>query len=248
MSDLENKTPVKIQQIPDGIDPDQYAKDNNSVNFNAIPFGPFVIGLRCPDNVIKFLKEEGDKLEDLSVKTKLAGHLEKEHQYPEDIKIQFAEKMNNIFTGYREAHLLHYGMDLLIKQHGDKYEDFKPQMYLENLWINYMRENEFNPPHVHSGDLSFVIYLEVPSTEDEIKNHIANSPPPGWIQFMNEMSGNEATWKVTQQTFKPIEGDMYIFPASLNHTVFPYKTPGKRTSVSGNIMYTNRDKWPKYFF
>ena len=31
--------------------------------------------------------------------------------------------------------------------------------HLEKLWINYQKANEYNPPHDHTGDLSFVIYF-----------------------------------------------------------------------------------------
>ena len=54
------------------------------------------------------------------------------------------------------------------------------------LWINYQQMNEYNPPHNHRGDLSFVIYLQVP---EEIANeyretkHEHNNPGPGMICF-----------------------------------------------------------------
>ena len=238
----------KYETVPEGMDPKEYAEQQGGIHYSCVPFGPFVMRLTTPTEVVDFLKVEGKKLEDLSVKTKLAGHLDKEHQYPEEIKLKFVDMMGNVFSGYRNAHIHYHGIQKMIDERGDDIKNFEPQMYLENLWVNYMREGEFNPPHVHSGDLSFVIYLGVPDMKEEIDAHIANSPPPGSIQFMNELGGNEETWKVTQQTFNPVEGEMFIFPASLHHSVFPYKTPGTRISVSGNIHYTNKDKWPKYFF
>ena len=30
------------------------------------------------------------------------------------------------------------------------------------FWINYQKQNGFNPPHDHDGKLSFVIYLKIP--------------------------------------------------------------------------------------
>ena len=223
-------------------------EDAGHVRFNIIPFGPFVMHLTPPKGVVDFLREEGAKLTDLEVRKNLAGHLEKEHRYPDDVKMKFVEMMAPIFQGYRHSHLEHFGLHRRIEEEGHDIKDFEPQLYLETLWINYMREGEYNPPHIHSGHLSFVIYLDIPDMKEELEAHIANSPPPGSIQFMNELTGNEHTWKVTQQHLEPVEGEMVIFPAALNHVVFPYKTPGTRVSVSGNIFYTNIDKWPKYFF
>ena len=44
----------------------------------------------------------------------------------------------------------------------------------------------------------------------------------------------------------PMTGDLYIFPASLKHYVFPFKSPGTRVSVSGNIMF-DQDSRVDYF-
>ena len=216
--------------------------------YSSVPFGPFVMHLKVPDSLVDFLKTEGDKLTDLSVREKLAGHLEKEHRYPIDIQEKFIKMTASIFDGYRESHLKYFQLDNVIKQYGHDYGTFKPTMVLENLWVNYMRENEYNPLHTHSGDLSFIIYLDVPDMSVELKNHVANSPPPGWVMFQNELMGNEPTWKIIRQSSPPKTGHMFIFPAGLHHQVSPYKTPGTRISVSGNLKYTNRDKWPGYFF
>jgi hypothetical protein len=238
-----------IVDVPEGMNPEEFAKQNGGISFRPLPFGPFVVQLQVPDNIVTFLKDEGKKLEDEHlIREKLAGHLEREFQYPEEVKNKFADMAANIFTGYREAHKQYFYLDQSIEAAGDNYEDFKPTMWLENLWINYMRENEYNPPHTHTGALSFVIYLNTLNLKDSNAKHMASSPPPGWIQFQNELGGNEETWKVTQQTYAPMEGNMFIFPASLNHSVYPFREPGLRMSVSGNIHYTNRDKWPKYFF
>ena len=113
-----------------------------------------------------------------------------------------------------------------------------------------MREGEYNPPHNHSGDLSFVTFLKLPPWEEELKNHIANSPPPGSLVFQNELDATpqHSQWKTTNAKMFPYIGVLWIFPALLSHVVYPYKTPGERISVSGNLIYTNRDKFPKNYF
>ena len=125
----------KYETIPEGMDPKEYAEQQGGIHYNYIPFGPFVMHLTAPDDVVDFLKVEGKKLEDLSVKTKLAGHLDKEHQYSEEVKLKFVDMMGPVFAGYRNAHLYHYGLQNTIKANGDDLKDFEPVMFMENIWI-----------------------------------------------------------------------------------------------------------------
>ena len=60
-----------------------------------------------------------------------------------------------------------------------RYEDGKkikleetPDKYLmEALWCNWQGAGDFNPPHDHGGDLTWVIYLKIPEelNEENIK-------------------------------------------------------------------------------
>ena len=110
------------------------------------------------------------------------------------------------------------------------------QYIVSDLWCNFQRANEFNPPHNHGGLLSFVIYLKVPK---DIKNECLrhqetkSSAGPGSISFF--MGDSDKKNSVTNNSFFPEEGDMFIFPAWLKHWVFPFKSKCTRVSVSGNV-------------
>jgi hypothetical protein len=43
-------------------------------------------------------------------------------------------------------------------------------------------------------------------------------------------------------------GDIYIFPAMLQHWVVPFKSKIERISVSGNLEITNKNDLPKNYF
>ena len=44
-------------------------------------------------------------------------------------------------------------------------KEFKGFEYqLESMWFNVSYAGDFNPPHAHGGDLSFVIFVEIPYT------------------------------------------------------------------------------------
>ena len=55
-------------------------------------------------------------------------------------------------------------------------------------------------------------------------------------------------WAFTGQAIRPQTGDMYIFPALLQHWVVPYKTKCTRVSVSGNLTIVNRHELPQNYF
>ena len=110
---------------------------------------------------------------------------------------------------------------------------------LIQLWINFQKAKEYNPPHDHGGDLSFVIYLQVP---DEIKEE--NERTKG--EHRNEGAGiisfdygQKAPFSICRQLRMPEEGKLLIFPAWLMHHVHAFESDVERISVSGNI-------WIKY--
>ena len=35
-------------------------------------------------------------------------------------------------------------------------------IYLDTMWVNFQKKYEFNPPHTHTGVLSFVIFIQIP--------------------------------------------------------------------------------------
>ena len=78
----------------------------------------------------------------------LAGHLDKELKYTIEDRSWFLSKFSPVLNDHM-VFLNHY--------HG---KDFKVNCKLTDLWINFMQKGDFNPPHIHSGELSFVIYLQ----------------------------------------------------------------------------------------
>ena len=107
---------------------------------------------------------------------------------------------------------------------------------LKALWINYMKADEFNPPHDHYGDLSFVIYPNIPKELiEENKEYKGRSCGPGAVTWMYGQ-GDHQYIKVVPRM--PETGDLFIFPASLQHWVFPFKSNVERISISGNLLGT----------
>ena len=96
-----------------------------------------------------------------------------------------------------------------------------------------MKRYEYNPPHDHSDELSFVIFLDVPQAiRDEQKAFIGNSGGPGSLGFLYGEGNSQA---ITYQATMPQTGDMFIFPAWVKHYVAPFYSDVTRISVSGNV-------------
>lgn len=104
---------------------------------------------------------------------------------------------------------------------------------LLDLWINYQERYEINPEHTHSGDLSFIIYLQIPdSLIAENKSYKGRSAGPGGIKFRY---GEKTDYTISDHYFLPEVGDLYIFPSQLAHEVYPFTSQCTRISVAGNL-------------
>ena len=113
---------------------------------------------------------------------------------------------------------------------------------LTRLWINHMKQHEFNPVHRHSGHYSFIVFVQIPFDGLELRR---NSPGfkgnynlSGGLSFFHKGS-NMPTACFTEERILPDrswEGRVLIFPAYLDHCVYPfYNTEESRITISGNV-------------
>jgi len=116
------------------------------------------------------------------------------------------------------------------------------ELYLKKLWVNYQYKNEFNPLHTHGGVLSFVIWIKIPTNAEEQHNlpiaKNSNCPSASDFQFVyTDILGNIQRYPIQLSTQD--NGLMMIFPANLNHQVYPfYDCDENRVSISGNICWS----------
>ena len=185
-------------------------------------WGPYLAKFKVENKLIKELNKRAKTLT-RDARFTLAGHLDNENCYEDKDKEWFMETFKPYFQSYLEESVKRQSLAKPINK-----------VKLIDLWINFMKRYEYNPPHFHDGDLSFVIYTKVPQKLIDEK-YIGTSGKPGSIIFQFGEQGSRVGGYITQRTFMPEEGDMFIFPAGLYHHVTPYKTNVERISVSGNI-------------
>ena len=124
-------------------------------------------------------------------------------------------------------------------------EEWYTQML--SMWIISQKDNEYNPAHIHTKcDLSAVMYLKIPEYSPTRKFN--RTEDDGAINFAG-VAGKDPRWGTPIMTIQPVVGDFYIFPASQQHWVYPFRTPdgkGERRSVSFNVVFSSKTEQEEY--
>jgi hypothetical protein len=105
----------------------------------------------------------------------------------------------------------------------------RPAPYVHgDIWVNLQKKNEFIPNHDHDGILSYTIWMKLPQTD--------GNRYEGSFEFTYlDVLGNVRNHLI--QLTKNDEGSIIMFPATLQHCVYPfYSGDDVRISVSGNIL------------
>jgi uncharacterized protein (TIGR02466 family) len=111
-------------------------------------------------------------------------------------------------------------------------------------WINVNRAGDFNVLHCHPGCfLSAVYYVKVPP--DMKGGEIVFRDPRGPAVAMYETPGIDLPWVSSGMgiPFAPATGELFIFPAWLEHRVERFEGTGERISIAFNV--TNPDAVPE---
>jgi hypothetical protein len=109
------------------------------------------------------------------------------------------------------------------------------QIRLNSIWVNEMKDNEYNPIHVHQGSLftglSSVMILSLPShygkeysAEDKRTN--------GSLQILGNTNGQFA--HVDYAPRLQVR-DFYVFPYDMRHCVYPFNSTNEvRRTLAAN--------------
>lgn len=112
---------------------------------------------------------------------------------------------------------------------------------LNNAWVNFQKKYEVNPPHNHSGLVSFVLYLEIPYDYEKEKQVNPGKDSRhnlgGTFSFIYpDPLGGIGSYFI--KIDKTMIYKCLIFPSVLGHSVHPfYSSNGSRISISGNFFY-----------
>jgi len=115
----------------------------------------------------------------------------------------------------------------------NKIKEYKT--HLNSIWVNEMKAHEYNPIHVHQGNLftglSSVMILKLPNTYG-VEYSSEETPQNGKLQILGAANGQFA--KIDYQP--PMElKDFYVFPYDMRHCVYPFNgTNETRRTLAAN--------------
>ena len=189
---------------------------------------------KLPDNIVKDIWKliEEAKENPYDERSVLAGNISSSLNLntKSPITVSFIQNVLKIFI---DKYVETYGLT-------DEQREKEHQLDLSRFWVNFQKQTEFNPIHGHSGLYSFVIWMQIPTSFKEQRQlPIASNSNTDWCISNFGFAYNDILGKLTTQVYemeKEMEGYMLLFPASLQHQVYPfYNNDGERISVSGNI-------------
>tara|TARA_B100001093_G_C26469946_1_gene860164 strand:+ start:71 stop:709 length:639 start_codon:yes stop_codon:yes gene_type:complete len=196
------------------------------------PFGPAIGEISVKQKFIDDLNDYSNSIinnEDKSSKfdagKQLAGQVKQEFEIENnffDLKIK--DYLNELVRDYVWNSFEKKIID---------YEEFKKrfQVRYKSKWIVRQFENEYNPLHSHTGNISGVCYLLLPNDFGSKSQDSKRSNPNGCIALAH---GSEQFMSPAIKLIKPTLAKFIFFPNYLLHTVYPFKGKGERRSFSFN--------------
>ena len=192
------------------------------------PFGPSVLKVKIPENIINELNNYIDqtiadeqKANELNMGDKLVGDVTQEFKLEQELMTKsgwlkfLAERVQKwIWTDQKK-----------------KITEFK----IIDSWVVRQFKNEYNPIHWHAGHISGAGFLKVPKTlgkhtqDKESKQYLGGQ--------LTLVHGTRQFLSNAKLQIIPEVGDFYFFPHYLMHVVYPFKgTDDERRSISFNAF------------
>jgi len=197
------------------------------------PFGPTIYHGRLTQDEISFLQEVAKTTR--QARNNIGIHL------VGNIKDQMgcflrSKKESDKFYDILYPHLFEY-----FKYESDRRSNGEAPIpnsveldYGNGPWINFQQAGEFNPSHGHTGEVSSVVYIDVPDPilEEKITDQSGYADAPGQIEFLY---GSDVLGSFGGKTMSVKTGDILLFHSKLRHTVYPFRSDVTRISMSFNI-------------
>lgn len=205
------------------------------------PFGPTIYRGRLSDEEITYVQGiANESLEaDNRIGKALVGIMKDHMSASVDDKDRFISMIKPHLLAYAKyeyerRNALHFEGDG-VEQEGEIDWDSLNFNLGRGPWINFQRAGEYQPCHEHVGEISSVVYIDIPpeiAKEEYTKD--TNTNCPGQIEFLYQSGGLSGTGT---QKFIPRTGDILLFPSGLKHIAYPFHTKDvTRISMSFNVF------------
>ena len=187
------------------------------------PFGPKLLKSKIPLSTIDFLNSAIDKLiSEKALKSaggELVGQVTEEFYLPREL---VDKTLRNPLNQFAKIYV------------HNAYKKETTVFEIKQCWIVRQYKNEYNPIHWHSGHISGVLYLKVPSNVGGHLQKNKKMESHGKIYFIH---GSRQSFSQSLVKIAPSVGDIFMFPNYLMHTVYPFfESTEERRSLSFNCV------------
>ena len=206
--------------------------ENQTLKFDFVFLGQSILKYQVPLDIFIAINQiyEQNYNNLYPANKQLVGKIENEHSLFYKGKDESKMKNHNLLplnvTDYFLTIFKHYLAFNKIREYN---------LHLNSIWVNEMKEHEYNPAHVHRGmlftGLSSVMILKLPSTYGK-EYSAADTPQNGRLQILGAASGQFA--KIDYQPPMNLR-DFYVFPYDMRHVVYPFNgTNETRRTLAAN--------------
>ena len=202
------------------------------IKFDFVFLGQSILKYQVPLDVFEVINHiyETNKSRLDKANGQLVGKIEDEHSLfyhgADQTKMKNHNKLPRVVIDYFINMFKHYLSWNKIKEY---------DLHLNSIWVNEMKQHEYNPAHVHRGmlftGLSSVMILKLPSTygKEYSAGHVQQN---GRLQILGAANGQFA--KIDYQPPMDLR-DFYIFPYDMRHCVYPFNgTNETRRTLAAN--------------
>ena len=197
------------------------------------------VGLELPTSIFNWIKQECHDAKERAEKTNhtLLGHIKEEYSIKK-FDDDFLKFLYEECLGHRNLKRWLLAPEITVLSENRPF-------YVDNMWVNYMKKHEFNPPHQHTGLFSFVVFVKIPYDLKEEEAYFkdvkvepnTNTQHTSKFAFINQDYSGSIRIDCLPVD-KSFEGKIIFFKASQIHQVFPFYTSDEyRITLSGNIKF-----------
>jgi hypothetical protein len=193
--------------------------------------GRYETPLNIQNSILRIYRENKKNL--IRVNKNLAGEIQDEFSLYCNNKI---EDPNVINHNLLPLEILNW-FDTMFKHYlnSNGVQEYKGDFH--SIWINEMKDNEYNPTHIHSGNLftglSSVMILKLPHTTGIDYGGRNAETQNGKLNFLGSSNGQ---FSKPDYSPKLNVGDFFIFPYDLKHSVYPFNSSNDtRITLAANF-------------
>ena len=191
-------------------------------------WGPLLVSFKVNEKELNQIKKLCSK-KGKPYNRNLVGVIKDEHEID---ALKYDKILKPYTLGYQKTFAHFRGFEL------------KGTIQCSTAWVNYMKNGESNPPHIHHNcHLSSVLVLDLPEQlKVEQKAWKGTGDGPAALTFF---TGNPQNFHANTFGFHPEPGDFFIFPWNLTHSVSSFRSKATRITVAANFKVSDDNIFEK---